>query len=80
MIWKFLTNLAKKAREVVQSHHVQTAVVTLIVRSRIVVKILAGSERSRPSLHSNKTGSLLRSIPSPLFTHPTPIPLFYRQR
>lgn len=80
MIWKFLTNLATTARKVAQSHHVQTAVVTLIVRARVVVKILAGSERSRPSLHSNKTGSPLRSIPSPLLPYPTPLPLFYRQR
>jgi len=80
MIWKFLTNLATMARKVVQSHPVQRAVVTLIVRVRVVVKVLAGSERSRPSLHSNKTGSLLRSILSSLLTYPTPIPLFYRQR
>jgi hypothetical protein len=79
MIRNFLTKLVRTVRTVVPSPRFQTAIVTVIERTCLVVDLLTGVYRPRPAVQQTGTGSQ-RPIQSPVNIFSPDIPLFFRQR
>ncbi len=79
MIRNFLTKLVRTVRTVVPSPRFQTAIVTVIERTCLVVDLLTGVYRPRPAMQQTGMGPHYR-IPFPVRIFSPRTLLFFRQR